>query len=208
MLRVISLASVYQWITRLMRRTGRWPDDELIPFWFAEVYTLSGFLLLAIAFCFVSVRSSLWYICSGLAGYRLLDLGQGLASILVFESRRRQDDQGGFILVRHPVRWISLTILNLGEVVLYFSFAYLTWGAQFEPPISTRIAAIYQSLAAFVAGGGSVPTSDLARVIVIFQLCYFVFFLTIVAPVALSLIRAKERTTEALGEDVGPDERI
>ena len=208
MLNLISLASAYGWITRLMRRTSRWPDEELIPFWFAEAYTLSGFLLLTLAFCFVSLRSSLWYICLILAGYRLFDLGQGLALIVVFDSRRRQDDQGGFILVRDPIRWVSLTLVNLGEVVLYFSFAYLTWGAGFGPPINTRVAAIYQSLAAFVVGGGSAPTNDLARVIVIFQLCYFVFFLVVVAPVVLSVIRAKELTGEVLGKDIEPDKRI
>ena len=212
MLKLISRASVYRWITRRMQGTGRWPDDEeLIPFWFAEAYVLSWFFLLTLAFCFVSVGSSLWYICLILAGYRLFDLGQGLASIMVFASRRRQDDQGGFILARDPIRWVLLTLVNLGEIALYFSFAYLTWGDRFDPLIDTQIAALYQSFAVFVAGGGSAPTSERARVIVIFQLCYFVLFLVIVAPVILSPIRAKELTGEVLGEvldkDVEPDKR-
>ena len=110
--------------------------------------------------------------------------------------------------MRDPIRWVLLTLVNLGEIVLYFSFAYLTWGDRFDPLIDTRIAAIYQSLAAFVVGGGSVPTKDPAHVIVIFQLCYFVLFLVMVAPVVLSVIRAKELTEEILGKDVEPDKRI
>lgn len=208
MLNLLSFASVYQWTLRLMRRIGRWHDDELVPFWFAEAYTLLWLFLLALAFCFVSVKGVLWYICLILAAYRLFDLAQGLASILVFESRRRWDKQGGYILVREPIRWVLLTLVNFGEVVLYFSFAYLTWGTEFEYPIDTRIAGIYQSTAAFLVGSGSAPTTDLARVIVILQLCYFLFFLIVVAPVVLSVIRAKERTSEVLGNDAKPDKRV
>lgn len=201
-LRTVSLVSPFERITRRMPRNGRWHHRELIPFWFAELYVLVWFVGLAIAFCFVTVRSCLWCICLIVAVYRLLDLGQELASILVIRSRRRPDAQGRYILVRDPIRWIALTLINLSEIILCFSFAYLTWGNSFKPCITTRIGAIYQSSATFIfAGGGAAPTSDLARVIVMLHLCYFMLFLTMVLPIVFSVIRAKERTNEVLGED-------
>jgi hypothetical protein len=191
-----------------MRKSKRWPDDELIPFWFAEMYVVTPLLLLSLAFWLVPVKSTIWYLCLALAGYRLLDLAQSLASIFVFEPQRRRDEQGGYILVRHGLRWVLLTLLNFAEIVLYFSFVYLTWGKSFSPPIATRVGAIYQSLATFIAGGGSQPIDDLGCIIVTLHLGYFVFFLVVIAPIALSVIRAKERTSEVLGHDVSPDKRI
>lgn len=207
-LRLFSLVSAYRWIFWLMRKKRRWLDDELIPFWFAEAYILTSLLLLSLAFWLTPVESRMWYVCLLLAGYRLFDLAQGLASIIVFEPQRRRDEEGGYILVRHGVRWVLLTILNFAEIVLYFSFVYLIWGESFSPPITTRVGAIYQSLATFIAGGGSSPTNDLAHIVVILHLGYFVFFLVMITPIILSVIRAKERTSEVLGQDIGPDKRI
>lgn len=127
---------------------------------------------------------------------------------MVFHIQRRRDDQGAYILVRNRTRWVLLTLVNLSEIVLYFSFAYLTWGTQFEPLINTRPAAIFGSLAVFVTIGGSTPASDAARSIIMLQVGYFVFFLIVVAPVVLSVIRAKERTKEILGEDIESDRTI
>lgn len=207
-LNLISLASLYRWIIRLVRMTGRWKDEEVIPYWYAEIYTVVGFVPLLLAFWLVPFGGALWNACVFIGGYRLFDVALGLAQVLVFESRRRRDDEGGYILVREPIRWVVLTIINLTEIVLYFSFAYANWGMGFEPPITTRIAAIYQSMAAFIVGGGAEATTDAARVIIILQLCYFVLFFIVVTPVVLSVVRAKERTEEVLGKDAGPDRRI
>jgi len=147
-------------------------------------------------------------VCLVLAAYRLLDLSQALAAILVFEPQRRRDEQGSYILVRHSVRWVLITLLNLAEVVLYFSFFYLSEGCSFEPPISTRIGALYQSCAIFITGGGAVPETDIARAIVILHLACLVFFLVVAVPIILSVMRAKERTGETLGDGAEPDKRV
>ena len=199
-LRHVSCASLY---VQIWRRN--WSHEELIPFWYAEVYTLLGLTCFAFAFVFVPVRSVLWHICWIAAVYRLLELGYGLSSIIILHRERRRDDQGYYVLARNALRWVLLTLINLAELIIYFSFFYLTWNTHFEPEIATRMAAIYQSVTTLVAVGGTIPTSDLGRGIVISQLCYFVFFLVLVAPVVLSLIRAKERTTEELGKGADSD---
>ncbi len=207
-LRVLCRLSLYQWIFRLMKKVGKWPDEELIPFWFAEAYVVTPLLLLAAAFFFVPVGGWLWYVCLGVAGYRLFDLLQALGSYFVFDRQRRQDEQGYYILARHAIRWILLTLLNFVEIVLYFSFAYLTFSRSFNPAIDTRVGAIYQSSVTFLANPTSLPISDLARLVVILHVGYFVFFLVLVAPVIFSLIRTKEQTTEVLGKNLHPDKRL
>ena len=200
--------SIYHWIYILNKILRRWPDDERIPFWFAEVYVLSWLLILSLAFWFVSKSSCFWVICLILASYRMFELGQSLASIFVLELQRRRDEQGRYLLVRNSIRWILLTVLNFTEIIICFSFAYLTWGESFNPPIVTHINAVYQSIVTFVALGGYLPNSDPARIIIIVQLGYFILFLIMIAPIILSVIRAKERTNEVLGRGVRRDKRI
>lgn len=207
MLRRLSWCSAYEDIVRLMRRIGKWPDEELIPFWFAEGYTLGWLTLLAAVFAFAPLRSCFWWAFLGLAGYRLFDLGLGLSRIIVFHLPRRRDDQGSYILVRNAIRWLALTVINVSEAIICFSFAYLTWGAQYEPLIDTRIGAIYQSLTTFITLGWATPTTDAARATAIAQLCYFIFLFIVIVPVVISVVRAKERTREVFGEDVERDRR-
>jgi hypothetical protein len=190
-----------------MRKTGKWSDEELIPLWFAESYTVGWLTLLVTIFTFSCVSSGLWFVFFGLAVYRLFDLGLGLTFIVVFDLPRRRDDQGSYILVRNSLRWVILTVINISEVIICFSFAYLTWGTQYEPFIQTRVSAIYQSLTTLVSLGWSTPVTDLARTIVILELAYFILLLIVIVPVVISVIRAKERTREAFGRDVGPDGR-
>ncbi len=203
----LTWCSLYRNIFRLMRRIGKWSDEELIPFWFAETYVVSWLVLLVIGFSFTPVNSCLWLVFSVLAGYRLFDLGIGLASIPVSDFPRRRDAQGSYILVRNSIRWMILTVINLVEVVTYFSFAYLTWGTHFIPHIDSRIAAVHQSLTTFITLGWSRPSTNTAHIITIIQICYFILVLIIIVPFALSVFRTKEQTQEIFGRDVGEDGR-
>lgn len=199
-LKILAWTSAHRWIVSLMRKSNKWAHDEKTPFWFTEVYVLSFLLILGTLYWFVPLGSSYWFICLAIACYRLFDIAQGLASIVIFEPKLRHDEQGGYILARNPTRWLLLTLLNLGEIVLYFSFIYMTAGNLFSPIIATRISAVFQSVSVFIAGSGALPENDLSKAIVTAHLIYFVFFLILIAPMVFSLIRAKEKTTEILGK--------
>ncbi len=196
LLYVLGYLSLFKWIALLAKR---WKHDELIPFWFAEIYILGFFLPLLIIYTRTPVGGMFWFFGLVIALYRLFDIAQGLASIIVFEPKIRRDEQGGYILARDTTRWLLMTLINLCEIVLYFSFLYLNWGDMFAPEIMTRVEAIYQSASVFIAGSGEAPLTDLARIIVLANLGYFILFLVIIAPMVFSLIRAKERTYEKLG---------
>ena len=208
LLKVISHISIYYWVFRLMRRLGRWSDDELIPLWFAEVYVMGWLVLEVFGYIFVPLNGLIWKILLYLITYRLIDLAQGLASIFVFEPQRRRDDSGGYILVRHPIRWMLLIFLNVAEIVTGFSYYYLTYWREFSLKPATKLSAFYQSFATFVVGSGPSPRTDIGRLITIADLCYFVLILIVVAPVVLSLFRAREYTSQELGQTEEPDKRL
>jgi len=199
-LNILAWTSLHHWIITLMRKRKKWAHDELTPFWFTEAYVLSFLLILGTLYWLISLKSFYWSVCVVISCYRLFDIAQGLASLIIFRRRLRRDEQGDYILARNLTRWFLLILLNLGEIILYFSFIYMAAGNSFTPNISTRIGAIFQSVSVLIAGNGALPGNDLSRSIVIAHLIYFVFFLIIIAPIVFSLIRAKERTTEIFGK--------
>ncbi|KAA3617102.1 MAG: hypothetical protein D8M58_04095 [Calditrichaeota bacterium] len=211
-IRTLSHLSVYHIIVKWKRKNGKWPDDELIRFAFVETYVISYptilFLLFLLSNCYC--LSYLLYMAAGIAIYRLFDLLHGHFSILIFEmQRKRKDENGHYILVRHSVRWFLLLLINLIDITLCFSVVYLTFGFLFTPEISSRIDALYQVFGTFttIAGSVSSPMGIYGKLLVIFHLIYLIIMFVIVLPIIISTIRGKEVTTEVFGTEAGQDKR-
>jgi hypothetical protein len=92
--------------------------------------------------------------------------------------------------------------MNIAEIALYFGVLYLKVGVGFSDQISDRLTALYQSLLTFTTlGYGEIhPVSQSAKLLVMFQLIYFIIFVLLVVPVVFSAVRVKEHTTEELGQ--------
>lgn len=191
------LFSLYQWFARL------WPHHEKLPFWFAEVIVVGR--LLFVSLCFFLLNSQTGMACSLLSILCIVMLStllSGTAKILLLEREERCDQKGDFIYVRDVSRWVILIFLNLAEIVLYFSVLYFRIGDGFCEHITDRLTAIYQSLLTFTSlGYGHIyPTEPIAKILVMFQLIYFIIFVFLVAPVVFSAIRVKQPTIEQFDE--------
>jgi hypothetical protein len=194
-------ASLREIIIWGIRRRGRWLDDEVVPLWFNESYVITWLVALALVFAALPSTSRLWGLALWPSYYRLFDLAQALARILFVESGHRWDRQiGHYILVRDMTRWLLLTLVNLAEIVLCFSFPYLKWGTEFAPELDGKMGALFHSVTTFTGAGGYAAIGYHARLAVMLQLSYLVLFLVLVAPVVLSAFGAKQRTYEEFGE--------
>jgi hypothetical protein len=81
-------------------------------------------------------------------------------------------------------------------MVLCFAILFLYSGLQFNPSISDPVTALYQSALTFTTlGYGEItPVSNIAKWIVIFELAFFILFIGLKFPVAISMFRVKQRT--------------
>ena len=103
-----------------------------------------------------------------------------------------------FIEISSPVRWLLMTMVNVFQVVLCFSFIFLVYGQQFKPPIKDSVTAIYQSLLTFTTlGYGEITLiCNSGKKIVIAELSYFIGFLALKLPVVLSAFKIKIKKKE------------
>jgi len=195
---IFCLISPYQIIARLL-----WEHHELIPFWYAEAYVLTRLLVVSLAFFLFRDPSGIAYsILSVICILMLCDLLVGTARIFFVEREDRYDAKGHFVLVRDVSRWVILVFMNVAEIALYFGVLYLKVGVGFSDQISDRLTALYQSLLTFTTlGYGEIhPVSQPAKLLVMFQMIYFVIFIFLVVPVVFSAVRVKEHTTEEFGK--------
>jgi hypothetical protein len=91
---------------------------------------------------------------------------------------------GGKIQIHNEQRWLLLTLLSLFEVVLSFAVIYLILGSQFSKTINNSFTAVYFSVITFLSlGYGDIaPNTTTARHIVVYELLYFLLFLSIKIP--------------------------
>lgn len=194
---LLCLISLYQLLAKL------WGDHEKLPFWFAEAYVVSRLLFVSLFFFLLDGPTGMAYgFLSLICIYMLFDLLVGTAKILLLEREERCDQNGDFIYVRDVSRWVILIFLNIAEIVLYFGVLYFRIGDGFCEHITDRLTAIYQSLLTFTSlGYGHIyPTEPIAKILVMFQLIYFIIFVFLVAPVVFSAIRVKQPTIEQSDE--------
>ena len=137
--------------------------------------------------------SLIWFV----GVYVLLDvLGATLADIVINPQNRRHET-GSYILVRSGLRWLLMVPLNVAQVVLGFALLLRFYGHQFSPQVDNPIMALYQSTLTFTTlGYGDIrPVGTGGRVLVCLELAFFLVFLAIKLPIAVSVFRVKE--TEA-----------
>jgi hypothetical protein len=149
-------------------------------------------LLLLQTFALVYIRPSVfsWVI----AFYGLLDvLGATLRDVVVAPQVHR-DREGGYIPIRDRLRWLLLVPLNVVEVVLCFAIFLLYYGNQFKPVIADSLTALYQSALTFttLGYGDFTPTGRAGQIVVSLELVFFMVFLAVKLPIAISVIRIKE----------------
>jgi len=195
---LLCLISPYRIVARLA-----WEHHELIPFWLAEAYVVIRLLTVSLCYILLDGPTGVGFgVLSIICILMLIDLLAGTAHIVLIEREERRDEKGDFILVRDVSRWIILVLLNVAEIVLYFGVLYFRIGDEFCKRITDRLTAIYQSLLTFATlGYGEIhPVTPLAKILVMFQLVYFIIFVVLVVPRVFSAVRVKQHTNQTLGK--------
>jgi membrane-anchored glycerophosphoryl diester phosphodiesterase (GDPDase) len=107
------------------------------------------------------------------------------------------DQKGSFISIDSPSRWLLTSFINVLMVIVAFAILFLHYGDQFQPIIVDSTTAIYMSVITITTlGYGDIrPVCAIGKKLVCVELFYFLFFLAVKLPIAVSAIRAKTRDT-------------
>jgi len=103
--------------------------------------------------------------------------------------------KAGEILVYNSVRWLLMAAINIVEVALCFAALALYYGQGFKPPITDGSMAVYFTAITFstLGYGDVVPTNWQARALISWELLAFILFLVIKLPLAVGVIKVKEK---------------
>jgi hypothetical protein len=175
------------WLRYLLAKKGR-PQEN----WVVEVWLT---LLLVLGWLALDSALISWHIRYALASYFLLDtIGATLGDIVVSPIVYR-DEEGPFLSIHNPSRWLLVTVVSVFLIIEAFALLFLNYGCQFDPPITDAITAIYMSLVTFttVGYGDIKPVSLSTKKLVCVELSFFLFFLAVKIPLAVSVIRTKSR---------------
>lgn len=161
--------------------------------WFVEVWVL--FLIAGLFICLLLGGPGdilIWWV----AFYILIDaLGATVRDIVA--PLHHRDNQGGYILVYDAVRWLLMAAINVAQVILCFAVFALHYGHQFAPAVLDPISAVYFSAVSFLTlgYGDIVPNSPQTKMLVFWELLTFLIFLVVKLPIAVSVVRVKERAS-------------
>ena len=127
--------------------------------------------------------------------YILMDAIGAAVRDIVASPIRHTDAEGGYIKVYDKLRWLSMAVVNVIQVVLCFSVFAFYYGLQFKPPILDASSAIYFSSVTFLTlGYGDIlPYCTQTKILVTLELMTFLLFLVVKLPIALSVMRVKEK---------------
>ena len=97
------------------------------------------------------------------------------------------------VVIRGRYRWVLLTILNIAQVVLAFAVLIRYCGSHFRPVVSDFLTAVYASAVTFMTlGYGDIlPCAPTGRVVILAELCFFLFMLALKLPAAVSVMRVE-----------------
>jgi hypothetical protein len=178
MLAYLSPMTLFRWYCKRKNR--------MTPLWTVELWVF--FLLLAQGCALIWGATGYWLIWV-VAIYGLLDLlgvaSRDIVAALLLHS---------CILVRDPLRWLLIALLNVAQVVICFAILFLYYGTQFEGSIASPVTALYQSALTFTTlGYGDIqPVSSIGRIIVCLELGFFLLFLLAKIPIAMSVVRIQK----------------
>jgi hypothetical protein len=179
---VLLFFSPMVWLSRWRQK-----DAEL---WLVDTWLLLLTVMQIVALCITRPdERGLDIVCALFAVFTLIDI---LAASL-------RDFVGGpivhegFIGIRHPQRWLFATFLVAVQTVLSFAILQTFYGKQFNPTIEDPFTAFYFSTSTFTTlGYGDIhPLCWKSRMLVVAELFYFLLFLSLKLPVAVSLIKTK-----------------
>ena len=114
---------------------------------------------------------------------------------VVVSQLQNVDQEGPFISIDSPSRWLLTSLINVFMVIAAFAILFLQYGIQFQPQIVDTTTAFYMSIMTFTTlGYGDVlPVCAIGKKLVCIELSYFLFFLAVKLPIAVSVIRTKTR---------------
>jgi hypothetical protein len=171
----------------LLAKKGRPQENWVVEVWLILLLVL-GWLVLDSAF--IS-----WYVRYVLACYFLLDTVAATLRDIVVSPIVYRDKKGPFLSIHNPSRWLLVTVVSVFLIIEAFALLFLNYGWQFYPPITDAITASYVSLVTFTTSGyGDIkPVGWAAKRLVCAELLFFLFFLAVKIPLAVSVVRTKSR---------------
>lgn len=123
----------------------------------------------------------------GIAVFVLVDFaGASLRDLLVSPGLHN-----GKIKIRIPGRWFIIALLEIGMIVLAFGVLLRLLGHHFTPKVNTGLSAVYLSavtLSTLGYGDINPAGSQVGQLLVLGELSFFILFIAVKLPVALSLL--------------------
>jgi len=187
-IKIFSLLSLMSWIEFLYHRRGKDVPNGLTELW--VIFLLSSEIV-CLQFLGVYENLIIWF---GI--YGLYDILISASWDLIINPLSNKVTKGKYYIeVENPIRWLVLTIINIGQAIFCFAIIFLVFGNQFNPTIRDSITAIYQSILTFTTlGYGDIkPACNFGKLIVIFELIFFLIFITLKLPIVLSVFSVKSK---------------
>lgn len=179
------LTSPVSWAERRYEKNGR-----RLPYWCVELWSALNLLAQCVALFVIAAGH---WTAVGIAFYGLAGVMAALLRDAVYSPLKNSDQEGGFISIRNRPRWMVLAYLALVQVALCFAILFLAWGTDFRPPITDPVTALYQSAVTLttLGYGDILPGSPAGKKLVVAELFFFLAFLGVRLPLAVSVLRVK-----------------
>lgn len=167
-------------ITRIILR------HERLPGWILELVTV-GKLAVMLAALFIVPASSPFLLALGL--WFLIDEVNAWLRDVIISPLAEGDDH----FTSNPPRWLLLNLVDTMIVPVAFAALFLYCGRHFTPAIDGAMTAIYQSTLTFTTlGYGDIhPVDSVGRLIVTVELMFFLTFVLIRVPLAVSVLKTR-----------------
>jgi hypothetical protein len=161
------------------------------PYWCMELWALS-MLGLELLTLFSQWFPSFWAVA--IAFYGLAAVTAGFLRDVLYSLNRHRDPEGGYISIRNRPRWVILAFLGVLQIPTCFAILFMEWGCEFNPAICEPLTAFYLSLVTFttVGYGEIAPKTIIAQGLVTAELLFFLVFVGLRLPLAVSVMRVKE----------------
>ena len=170
---------------------AEWRQKKPLPFWCMDLWIVLNLTAQGMALALTSPNSCL---ALSVALYGLVGATAALLRDAIDSPTIHRDDAGGYIRIRNRPRWLLLAFLGVLQIPTCFAILLLHWGAEFRPPICDPMTALYQSLLTFttLGYGDILPATAWGKALISVELLFFLIFLGLRLPLAVSVMRVKE----------------
>lgn len=195
---ILSFISIIPFIDDRIHKRFNLSSEHLWP---RECFVLFIVIFPIILFS-LSGNQCLWLPWVG--GFCLLNVLSAFLREIIVAPQVTSDRTQGTIIVRNLRRYLIIALLHAITIIVCFAMLLLYFGEQFDPEISDHITALYQSALTFTTLGYGdikpVENSTIGRVLVIFELAFFILFLGVKLPIAASSLDVNPSTHEDPGD--------